>query len=439
MTLGFVFDLNRCTGCQACVLACWMENRQRQTQNWRQVHTFNGFHHPDQSCFQLSLACHHCEHPACLAQCPAKAYTKDAKTGAVLLHPERCLGCRYCTWACPYDAPKFSVSTGLVEKCTFCAERLAEGLEPACVARCPMGALGLDPERSQQDAARVPGFPLAELKPGIRFVPLRRELPPEVTAPANRMQGFVEHLIALPPPKITLRGEWSLVLFTTLLAILVAWQAASLLQGPALRPWLFLLLGASNLALSAWHLGHPERAWRAVLNVGTSWLSREILLFSAFLGIVGLQALWFSDTRALGLIAAITGFAALFAVDRIYRVALRMGPWNLHSAHVFLNGLYLLGWLASLWPLIILVGTLKLLLYLHRKWYRVQTPKPFLSSVRVLFGFVLPGLLPPGFSALAVVLGDLVDRCEYYAELELPSPQRQLAEELRQRLRLGLR
>ena len=435
MTLGFVFDLNRCTGCQACVVACWMENRERQTQNWRQVHTFNALHHPDQPCFQLSLACHHCEHPACLEQCPAQAYTKDALTGAVNLHPERCMGCRYCTWACPHDAPKFSVSTRTVEKCTFCAERLADRLEPACVARCPVDALGLEAVNNQAGTASVPGFARSALNPAIRFVPLRRAAPPEVTAAPDRLGGFLEPLLALPASKITLRGEWSLVLFTTSLSLLVAWQAASLLQGPALRPWLFLVLGATTLTLSAWHLGHPERAWRAVLNPRTSWLSRELLLVSAFLGLAGLQGLWFADSRALGLTAAILGYAALFSVDRIYRVALRMGPWNLHSAHAFLNGLYLFGWLASLWPLIVLVGALKLLLYLHRKRQRVQPARPLLSSVRVLLGFALPGLLPPGFSALAAGLGDLVDRCEYYAELEIPSPQRQLAEELRQRLR----
>jgi Fe-S-cluster-containing dehydrogenase component len=422
MRPGFVFDLNRCTGCQACVVACWMDHRELQTLPWRRVHGFNPLHHPGLPGFHLSLACHHCERPACLAQCPARAYTKDARTGAVVLHPERCLGCRYCTWACPYDAPKFSLATRTIEKCTFCQERLAEGLEPACVARCPLEALALEPERRKGPA--VPGFPSSRLEPGLRFVPLRSEAPPELTAPARHLGSFLRQVVDPPAARITLRGEWSLLVFTTVLALLAAWRAASLLGGPALQPWLFLALGIGALLLSAWHLGHPGRAWRAVLNLGSSRLSQEVLLVSAFLGTACLPG--------LGWLAAGLGFAALFAVDRIYRVALRTGPWNLHSAHALLNGLYLLGWLAPLWPLALLAGSLKLGLYLHRKGR--PGPWSFLSLLRVGLGFAVPAFLPPSWAALAVGLGDFLDRCEYYAELEIASPQGELAAERSRRL-----
>lgn len=188
------------------------------------------------------------------------------------------------------------------------------------------------------------------------------------------------------------------------------------------------------MALSAWHLGHPERAWRAVLNAGSSWLSREILLVSAFLLLADLAGF---QVRGLAWAAALTGLAALFSVDRIYRVALQQGPWNLHSAHTLLNGLYLAGWLARLWPLVIGAGTVKALLYAHRKWRgrRLDTPaRRAVSLLRGLAGFVVPIWLPPGADALSVVLGDLVDRCEYYDELEIPSPQREVARELRSRL-----
>jgi len=432
VTPGFVFDLNRCTGCQACVVACWMEQGERQTLAWRQVHAFNRDHHPGLPGFHLSLACHHCGHPACLAQCPARAYTKDSRTGAVVLHAERCLGCRYCTWACPHDAPKFSPATRTIEKCTFCAERLAEGQEPACVARCPLEALSLEPERKSGPAApgpAVPGFPPSSLEPGIRFVPLRSEAPPELTAPATDLAGFLRQIVDVPAARITLRGEWSLVVFTSVLSVLAAWQAASLLGGPALRSWLFLGLGAAALGFSAWHLGHPARAWRAVLNVGSSWLSREILLVPLFLGA--------ACVPGLGWVAALLGFAALFAVDRVYRVALRQGPWNLHSAHALLNGLYLLGWLVPLWPLALLAGGLKLCLYLHRKTRRGWTPGAPLSLLRLGLGFLLPPFVPGGFAAAGAVLGDLLDRCEYYRELEMPSPQAELARARSRRLGLS--
>ena len=131
MAAQFTFDPNRCTGCQACVVACWMENREQQSRPWRTVHTFNACGHPQLPIFSLSFACHHCEQPACLEHCPADAYTKDATTGNVTIHAELCIGCRYCTWACPHDAPKFNETTGTIEKCTFCAGRLARGQEPA--------------------------------------------------------------------------------------------------------------------------------------------------------------------------------------------------------------------------------------------------------------------------------------------------------------------
>jgi Fe-S-cluster-containing dehydrogenase component len=419
---GFVLDLNRCTGCQACIVACWMEHRERQTLPWRQVHTFNALHHPDQPCYHLSLACHHCENPACLAQCPAGAYTRDPATGAVILDPARCLGCRYCTWACPYDAPKFSPATRTIEKCTFCRERLERGQEPACVARCPVEALGLEPERGT--GPEVPGVPASGLGPGLRIVPLRREAPPETALPAATMPD----LLAAPPRKITLRGEWTLLVFTTVLPVLVAWLCASFRGGPALRPWSFLALGAAALTLSTAHLGRPERAWRALRNLRTSWLSREVLLVSAFLALGGLYGL--GGPRGLGLAAGAVGLAALFAVDRLYRVAMRSG---LHSAQTLLGALYLAGWLTAFWPLALALaaGAVKLALYLHRRRGR---PLSWWGAARLLAGFGLPWFLGPVAAAASAVLGDLLDRMAFYQELDVPTPQGELARELAQRL-----
>lgn len=441
MAFRFTFDPNRCTGCQACVVGCWMENRDQQTTPWRQVPAFNPCHHPDLPGFRLSLACHHCDAPACLLNCPAAAYTRDAATGAVVLHADRCMGCRYCTWACPHDAPRFNPAAGTVEKCTFCGERLAQGLEPACVARCPVEALGLE-GRTEAPEAAFPGIPPSATRPGIRLVPLRRAKGPELgeRPPAAVLAGFLDQVLTVPEPKITLRGEWSLVVFTTVFAVLAAWLGAARLGGPALPVWVFLGAGGGVLALAASHLGRPSRAWRAGLNVATSWLSREVVLTSAFLGLGGLHLLGLLPGRGVGLAAAVLGFAALFTIDRIYRVALRTGPWNLHSALVLFNGLYLLALLARLWPLALAVGALKLALVLHRKRHfrRQGRPlRPGLTALRLGLGFLLPGLLVlpnPVLAGLCAVLGDLLDRCEYYADLELATPAGHLAATFRARL-----
>ena len=173
MAFQFTFDPNRCTGCQACVVACWMENRELQSTAWRQILTSNAFRHPALPLLHLSLACHHCESPACLLNCPADAYTRDALTGAVTVHADRCMGCRYCTWACPHDAPKFNPAEGTIEKCTFCPGRLEQGLEPACVARCPVEALQFE-SRTEGRNQDIPGIPPSATQPALHVVPLRR-------------------------------------------------------------------------------------------------------------------------------------------------------------------------------------------------------------------------------------------------------------------------
>ncbi len=496
MAFRFVFDLNRCTGCQACVVGCWMENRSRVSEgagkekmnhrghgekegkgtehkqddgvrgpslcppsssvpsvvpsfagagpgpNWRRVHTYNTFRHPELPNFHLSLACHHCEDPACLRNCPAEAYSKDPVTGAVMIHAERCLGCRYCTWACPHDAPRFDAALGTIQKCTFCPERLAQGLEPACVARCPMEALGFEELKEGDPHHDIPGFPPSKLGPSIRFVPLRREGPPELGfAPEPLLLAdFLADLLRVPEAKITLRGEWTLLLLTTIMGVLSAWFLASLIGGPALPASLFLGLGLGALLLSAWHLGRRDRAWRAILNLRRSWLSREIVLTGAFLGLGGLHLLIWPEARTLAWAVALLGFAGLLAIDRIYRVALRAGQWSLHSGQTLLNGFYLLGLLGGLAPLALGAGLLKFGLYAHRKGLFARqghSPRPLVSLLRLGMGFLAPALLvswSPLLAALSAVVGDFVDRCEFYDELDVPTPQGEIAAELQRHL-----
>ncbi len=116
---AFVFDPDRCTGCQACELACSIENQLGPDRSWRGVLTFNERAWPGVPLFHLSLACNHCEEPACMHSCPALAYERDAATGAVLIRTELCIGCRYCSWACPYGAPQFEPEAGVMGKCTL--------------------------------------------------------------------------------------------------------------------------------------------------------------------------------------------------------------------------------------------------------------------------------------------------------------------------------
>lgn len=90
--------------------------------------------------YSLSTACMHCENPACVNVCPSGAMTKRAD-GVVLVNQDQCVGCRYCQWACPYGAPQFNEAKGVMSKCTFCEDLLAQGQNPACVDACVMRAI----------------------------------------------------------------------------------------------------------------------------------------------------------------------------------------------------------------------------------------------------------------------------------------------------------
>jgi len=95
---------------------------------------------PNVFAYSLSVACMHCDKPLCAEVCPTTAITKRAD-GVVLIDNDKCIGCRYCEWACPYGAPQFNEELGVMTKCTFCEDLLAKGENPACVDACVMRCL----------------------------------------------------------------------------------------------------------------------------------------------------------------------------------------------------------------------------------------------------------------------------------------------------------
>lgn len=163
--LGMVIDLNRCIGCQTCVNACKMQNNVPMGMLWNRVLTqgqeevdgVDGIF-PNVTKKYIPISCQHCENAPCVKVCPVEATYKDDK-GRVLIDYNRCIGCRYCMAACPYNVRVFNweeairhpgfnygdsrVPTrkvGVVEKCTMCSERTDDGLDPMCVVCCPAEA-----------------------------------------------------------------------------------------------------------------------------------------------------------------------------------------------------------------------------------------------------------------------------------------------------------
>lgn len=153
--LGWIIDLTKCVGCHTCEVACKAENNtypqmsplplksdfSADEASYRRVLEIESGRYPNPKRSFYTMACHHCEHPACMESCPVDAITKRAADGVVLIDQNTCIGCEYCAAACPYGAPQFNTSTGLMEKCTFCVHRIDADLEPACVTACMARAL----------------------------------------------------------------------------------------------------------------------------------------------------------------------------------------------------------------------------------------------------------------------------------------------------------
>lgn len=431
MRAAFLFDPDRCTGCEACRVACGIENDGGIDTGWRTITTFNRSHHPALPTRHLSMACNHCDTPACALGCPANAYERDAQTGAVLLDPKKCIGCRYCSWVCPYDAPAYDDDRGVMTKCTFCSPRVAAGGQPACTAACPTGSLSFGTRTDDAPEPEFPGLGSFGLGPALRIEKPRRAGPPPALA--------IDELVLdspsqpMPPRKIALSGEWTLLLFTLVMPALVGWLGGGIVRYGRTPPLLFFAgLGALAMSMSAMHLGKPLRAWRALLNVRTSWLSREIGFASLFLLLgIPFTALPHASS-SLGIPALLCGIALAFSIDGVYRAIPRDGAKRMHSAEAVPTVALLFGIAASLPVVTIAAALVKIVLYASR-WVRREAgvPEPFGVLRMVFLGMACVPTMPWSAAFGLALLGEVIDRFAFYNELEPTSPARRMALEVR--------
>ena len=161
MKLGLVVDLDKCVGCNACAIACKQWNTSGTSGSLSDYRPygadpsgvfFNRIRHyeidnyPDNKTVHFPMSCMHCEEAACVTVCPTGASYKREEDGIVLVDPEKCMGCNYCAWACPYGARELDREEGVMKKCTLCVDRIYdENLpeaerKPACVMTCPTTA-----------------------------------------------------------------------------------------------------------------------------------------------------------------------------------------------------------------------------------------------------------------------------------------------------------
>lgn len=162
MSFGILTDLSKCIGCEACARACKEVNRLAGTDISRLSATSLTIveHHGE---MHIRRQCMHCNDPTCASVCPVAALQKT-EAGPVVYHEDRCIGCRYCIMACPFEVPKYEwdSTSPSVKKCTMCSSRLERGEQPGCTSVCPTGATTFGQrneliEMAQERLRREPG------------------------------------------------------------------------------------------------------------------------------------------------------------------------------------------------------------------------------------------------------------------------------------------
>lgn len=171
---GIVVNLDTCIGCRACQVACkvWNGLKAEETKfnptsytnppdltpnTWMIMEFREGISNGEPFWLFSKRQCMHCSEAPCAKACPTGAIEVHPE-GAVVIRQDKCIGCRYCIEACPYNVPRYDPTTNKVSKCTFCIDRVQNGLAPACVAACPTGALEFGPWEELVNKYRGAGY-----------------------------------------------------------------------------------------------------------------------------------------------------------------------------------------------------------------------------------------------------------------------------------------
>ncbi len=338
----FEVDLDKCSGCKACVTACHSLNGLDEGETWRSVGLLVGRSEPPAHSFfqqHVTAACHHCADPGCANGCPVLAYDKDPLTGIVRHLDDQCMGCSYCVMKCPYEVPKYSARLGIVRKCDMCHQRLAGGEAPACVQACPDEAIRItvvetnrirgryrDETAEQQVGKWASGRAHSPHSPTFSPAHFLPDSPnPAITLPTTRyvsQRGLPQNLIAADhaAPRLD-HAHWPLIVMLVLtqaaagifLGATVAQFSSveSVVKPLSVAGFTILLAG---LTASVLHLGQPLKAWRAFLGWRKSWLSREIIAFNAFASAASLAILHSPSA----ILAAILGVSAVITSAMVY-------------------------------------------------------------------------------------------------------------------------
>ena len=381
MKFGFVIDHRKCIGCHACTVACKSENEVPLGTFRTWVKYIEKGEYPDTRRFFSVLRCNHCEDAPCITICPVTAlYRRD--NGIVDFDGNRCIGCKACMQACPYDALYVNPNTNTAEKCNYCAHRVEIQLEPACVIVCPVQAIVSgdmdDPSSrisrliaSEQTLVRKPE---AGTKPKVFYIEADQAalVPTDQTHATGymwaeqQMDQIFEDEQAMAEADARARTTYdvsherpwgwkvSAYLWTKSIsagAFIVAVLALGFNFVPH-RHWLFdsiapqvgLLFLAATLVLLVLDLKRPERFWRILLwPQWKSWLvigGYILLIYGAILALW--MVLWPLGLEAIE--APLMWLGALFAIMSA-----------VYSAFLFRQARGRVFWHSTLTPLHLLV------------------------------------------------------------------------------------
>ena len=428
MRKGFIFDCNKCVNCKACSAACILEN------GWT-VHPRNIFSYNSEAelllpVINLSLACNHCESAVCMKGCPVSAYSREPETRAVLLDDTKCIGCKYCQWNCPYEAPKYDQGSGTMAKCNFCYNGLIEGREPACSAACPTGALSYGPLSEQNTDNSFSWFPEKGIRPAIEFNAKPAKAPLKII-PEDKFSKIV---IEQSKKEKNISSEFSLIIFSFLSTISVAEILTSFIKGEFPEKKIFLPVLLMAGLVSFIHLGRKLRSWRSVINIKSSPLSREIAAFIVY-SVISLLAV-FLLIPGLLIASSIAGLFFLLMIDSVYLFADRSKKVIINSGQTFISALLIGSFLSGSVLPFTFIALIKVALSLYNlSVKKLQSTYFSLRFLRIAFLVVSGASMISHISyndfliVFLFLAGELFDRIIFYIDFNPPDINRLIDEQ----------
>jgi sulfite dehydrogenase (quinone) subunit SoeB len=235
--LALVIDLNVCVGCHACVTSCKQWNTSGTAGPLVDMHayaaeptgtffnrvlSFEVGEFPNTQTVHFPKSCLHCEDPPCVPVCPTGASYKRKEDGIVLVDADKCIGCKYCAWACPYGVRELDDKRQVMTKCTLCVDRIADKAlpeaerKPACVMACPTNARLFgdvhDPDSEVSRAIAERGgyalMPELGTQPANHYLPRRRHDAATDPAQVVREDNPLRVEGREPAPGVPLGSDW---------------------------------------------------------------------------------------------------------------------------------------------------------------------------------------------------------------------------------------